>query len=784
MAIDDSIDQDSDASIIDEAKTRFDYALSWESHARKMWLDDYKFANGDSENLYQWPEDIRTARETQRRPNMTINKVRVHNNLIINDAKQNKPSVKFRPVSDDASAEAAEVFESIVRHIEYQSKAEVAYDTATSFQVQAGIGYVRVETDWAGDETFDQEIFIRRVKDPLMILMDPDAQEADYSDMRFCFVFEDVPRDRFDTQYPEFQNIVASSATFGTSSMGEWLAKDHVRVAEYWRRVDREDELVLYFDAAGKPLYSRKSKIPRELYKALKEDPRTKTRNVSNPIVQHFFIVGSTVVRRESWAGKYIPIVPVIGEEIIIEHVMDRRGHTRMMRDPQRMYNYWSSEATYQIALQSKTPYIASAAAIEGHESYWETANTVETAVLPWNHKDDDGKDIPPPSRQQGPMMAPAYLQGMEVANNEIMDVSGQRQAQLGAPSNERSGRAIAERQRQGDTTNYHFIDGLAIAVRQVGRIILDLVPHIYDQERTMLILGQDGSERQVMLDPAAQRAYEKEATSAQEIFNPNVGKYDVHADIGPAYSTQRQEAWNAFVQIVTQAPQLMQIIGDLLFKVADFPLSDEIAERLKRTIDPGILGEGLPPPIQALAQQATEQIRGLMAENADLKAKLQGAAASLTQKDLQLTATDSRRLTDAYRAQTDRLKALNDKMPVVPPQELAMLAAQLIMDALKTPMGAAAEAAAADLTRDAGVYGQEVAPEGQALAQGGDPSLPSPPALPPSSGPQNASSVNPNQHPVNDPRFRGVPAGAAVPPDGTHAVPDPNNPGQFLPVR
>jgi len=243
----------SDEKILEEAKTRFRNCVDWESEARVRFDWDYKFANGDAHNLYQWDQAIVQDRLTARQPVLTINKTQVHCLQVINDGKQNKPGVNIRPVGEKASFEAAQCFMEVIRHIEYISNAESVYDNASSFQVQAGIGYWRVNTDYIDPRSFDQEIYIRPVKDPRAVYLDPDISEDDGSDARFGFIFNDMPKDLFDDKYPKFKNRVGWTTTFATDVEG-WLQKNTVRVAEYYRRTQNDETLVAFIipDVADK----------------------------------------------------------------------------------------------------------------------------------------------------------------------------------------------------------------------------------------------------------------------------------------------------------------------------------------------------------------------------------------------------------------------------------------------------------------------------------------------------------------------------------------------------
>ena len=648
-------------TIVQEAKDRFKRCVEWEAEARKRFISDRKFANADPDNGWQWEDDIRSSRNIDNRPCLTINKTRQHNLQIINDAKQNKPSISIRPVGDQSTYKAAQVFEGITRHIEYISGGESIYDNATMFQVEAGIGYWRVVTDYADSDTLDQEIYLRRVNDPLSIYMDPDIRELDGSDARFAFVFDDMSRDEFDAKYPQYKDQMPPLTAIGNSN--DWLAPEHVRVAEYYRCMEKSDKLITYIDDQGQRQSSRASKLPAEVIEGLIADPQTRVRGVSDSVIEWRLIAGDTVLEKKIWPGKYIPIVRVIGEETVIDGKLDRKGHTRALKDPQRQYNYWSSAAAEFVALQGKSPFVGSVRAIEGLENYWESANIENYSVLPYNDIDDTGQPIAKPERSMPPVMAPAYISGMQVARQELMEVSGQYQAEMGAPSNERSGKAIQERQRQGDNATYHFIDGLAVAIRFTGKILIDLIPKIYDTPRIVRILGEDGSDAAVQLDPDAKQAYQEqqdELGNITRIFNPNVGQYDVQADIGPDYGTKRQETFNAMMQIIQESPEMMSIVGDIMFKAADFPMADELAERLQRMVPAQAMGG--PPPELAQAQQQIQQMQGVLEKMTEA-----------------LADAKKREGVDQYKAETDRIALGKD----IDPLALVPAIRQAVMEAL-----------------------------------------------------------------------------------------------------
>lgn len=676
---------DGDERIIAQAKQRFTQCEAWEGNARKNFIEDLKFANADPDNNWQWDTELRTYRQDRKKPCLTINKTRQHNLQIINDAKQNKPGVNVRPVGDGATYEAAEVFEGVIRHIEYMSNAEAAYDTATTFQVEGGIGYWRVVTDYVDDKSFDQELFIRRIKRPDSVYLDPDINEADGSDARFGFIFEDRPRDEFNLEYPEHKDDA------GMSVLGQagdtWISEDHVRVCEYYEKSQKRDRLIAFiiplpYVGAGNQVVITKSKMTpdvKEAYEAALAADKASVieREIIVDQVMWYKIAGSKIIDRRPWLGKYIPIVRVIGEETIIEGKLDRKGHTRAMKDAQRMYNYWTSEATAQVALQTKTPWVAPAEAIENLEEYWGRSNVDEVAVLPFNQYTEDGKEIKRPEKVQPAIMASAYVQGLQITQNEMMMASGQYQSQFGQNENATSGRAINERQRQGDNATYHFIDNLAIAIRFTGRILIDAIPKYYDTPRVLLILAKDGTESSVQLDPKAQQPYAKEATAEEQevnaIFNPNVGRYEVQSDVGPAYATRRQEAFNAMTQIAAQNKEFMQIGGDLMWKAADFPMADQLSERWAKTIPANIKGDGPSPNEQALQQQLRQAQDAIV----ELQKKLDNKQLDYA---IQIDAKNIR----GYEAETKRLTAEGNAGPYVTQEQVQPLIIQTLISMLQ----------------------------------------------------------------------------------------------------
>lgn len=649
-----------DELIVQEAKERFKRCREWESTTRERSLDDLKFVCADPDNGWQWPEDLLSSRDLNEQVSLTLNKVRIHCLQIENEARKNKPSVNIRPTGNGATYEASQVFEGIVRHIEYISRAQNAYMTAERFCVRTGIGYWRVVTDFVGPDTFDQEIFVRRIKDPTTVYLDPDINEEDGSDARFGFVYDDMPKDEYRRKYPNFLDVASHSA-LGDSMEEGWIGENHVRVCEYFRVIEEKDWLIRAVDPeTGEIVLGRKSKLPKIVWDRLDATLDKKTREITENKVEWYSIAGSKIIDRRKWAGVYVPIVRVVGEETIVEKQLDRKGHVRPMKDAQRQLNYWASTTVEAIVTQPLQPWLVDPESIEENESVWATANRKRHAYLPVKTYDDQGRQLNKPERVQPPMLPEALIEGQKVAEADLMMVSGQYQAQMGENENAKSGKAISERQAQGDNATYHFNDGMATAIRFTGKIFVDLIPKIYDTRRIIKIMAEDMSEEEIEIDPQAEHAYlQKESalgSSVKAIFNPNVGTYDVEADIGPDYATRRQEAFNAITQLMAANKELVAVAGDLLMKVCDFPMADELAERLKRMVPPQALGEAPPPQIQ-------EQMTELQKQNESLQNLVARMTQKIAEDAIKIRSHAEQKDIDAYQAQSDRLHVIEESI-------------------------------------------------------------------------------------------------------------------------
>jgi hypothetical protein len=667
--------KDTTSSVLATARSRLDMAIAALSESREDEIDDLKFYAGSPDNHWQWPADVLATRGAVQgqtinaRPCLTVNKLPQHVRQVTNDQRQNRPSGKVIPADDHADVEVAEIFNGMVRHIEYISDADVAYDTACENQVSYGEGYIRILTEYCNENTFDQDIKIGRVRNSFSVYMDPTIQDPTGADAKWCFVTEDISRDDYERMYPDSAPITTlQTLGVGDQNLSQWLTEDTIRVADYYYLDYDRATLNLY---PGNVTAFEGTPEDKQL-KAIYGKPK-RSRESDRVKIKYCKINGYEILEERDWAGKYIPVVRIVGNEFEVDGRLYVSGLVRNAKDAQRMYNYWVSQEAEMLALAPKAPFIGYGGQFEGYENQWKTANTNNWPYLEVNPDVTDGAGgmLPLPQRAQPPMASSGLLQAKAGASEDIKASTGQYNASLGMGSNERSGKAILARQREGDVGTYHYGDNLARGVRHIVRQLVDLIPKIYDTQRVARIIGVDGETKMVKIDPSQQEPVKKimqDDIVIDKIYNPNVGKYDVVVATGPGYATKRQEALEAMAQLLQGNPSLWAVAGDLFVKNMDWPGAQEMAKRFAKTIDPKLMEDGDKSPELQMAEQ---QMQAMGAEMEQMHQMIQNVGKSIEMQDMERK--DFEAQVKLYEAETKRIAAVQAGMTEQQIQDIAM---------------------------------------------------------------------------------------------------------------
>lgn len=586
-----------DDEILAEARKFYDDVIAYDSENRSNALADLEFLMGD-----QWDMMARQIRQVEQRPCLTINKLPAFIKQVTNDQRQNTASIKIHPVGDGADEKVAEILQGISRHIEYSSGAKIAYDRAINNAARIGFGYWRLVTDYCDEKTFDQEIRFRSIRNPFTVYFDPTSTEPDGSDQKRCLISVEMNRKEFEAKYPDAKATDQSFINGTGDSMPGWISKDQIRLGEYYRIEEEKATLCMLADGST----GWKSDLPKEMYPLIQRERESSKRKV-----MWYKITGADILEKAEIKCKWIPVFPVWGDEVDINGKVYRAGIIRNAKDPAKMYNVHMTAATEEVITRAKAPYIGAEGQFEGHEKKWRQANVRAFPYLEYKPKTVDGQLAPAPQRQPMADVPTGMLALAAQANEDIKATTGIYEASLGQRSNETSGVAIRQRERQGDNANFNFTDSLNMSVLQCGRCINDMIPNYYDATRIVRIMGEDGSVESAEINkPLAPEEQEVGEDGAMKtILNDlSIGEYDVTVSSGPAYQTLRQEAQETMAGLIQAHPEAMQIIGDLWIKAQDWPGHEEMAERYARTIPPQIKGDAGADPKEQL-NQAMQQI-------------------------------------------------------------------------------------------------------------------------------------------------------------------------------
>jgi uncharacterized small protein (DUF1192 family) len=587
-----TLSTDKQREIVDEAQDRLDLAADAEDEFRIKFTNDLKFVYEDDG---QWEQRILNDRVD--RPCYTFNRTEGAIDEVVGDQRQSRPQIRVR-AAEGGDKELAETFNGLIRNILNVSDAETIQDHAFTFAVAGGFGAWRVVHKFNADDSFEQDILLEEIANPLTAYSDPAATDICKRDARFWVITERISRDDFEEMYPKID--LPTDFHADDDQFVEWYTEDEVRIAGYYRKVSKKRTLLKLSD--GRAVF--KDKVEKVLDELEAEGVTVvKSREVDATVIEWYKLYGDGVLEGPiEYPWKYIPVVPVYGKRINIEGEYLIKGLTRNAKDPQRSYNYIRSVITEKVLLTPKFQYIMTAKMIKGYEAWWNEAHSSARPYILANVDEKalaaGGSGLPKVAEPN-----PVPIEMVTIAQMDAEDIkvaTGKFDVQLGAPSQERSGVAIREKKLAGDIGSFVYIDNLAKAIKFTGEILVDMIPRIYDTERVIRVLGEDGAEDQVTLN----QVIEDEESGEKVIVNDvSVGKYDVVVSVGPSYTSLRQETSDRLNAIGSAFPQLYELAADVIIKNLDIPGSEEIEDRFRRVL----IGKGVIKPTDEEKAEAQE---------------------------------------------------------------------------------------------------------------------------------------------------------------------------------
>lgn len=570
--------------IVKECREAIQTSYDYDRDNRREMMEDLRFVAG-----FQWSESA--LAERRGRPIVTINRSAQFLRQVSNPIRQNMPTLKVEPDGEE-DMEGSEVINGMFRRILYNSSASHVFAASVEHMVACGIGWYRIVSDYPDDETFDQELFIKRIHNPLSVYPDPSALEPDRSDMNYCIVSEMYPRKSFEAMFPGMRSTGMDAPANGVASNSiAWGSQDYVRVAEYWRRKEVPKQIARL--QTGETVNI--TDMPPKQLEFLKANGMIlDVRKAKGYQVEMQLMSGVDMLAEPyKCPSKWIPVVPVIGAEVPLEQGVYRHGLIRFQREIGRLQNYFLSCAAESLGQQPKAPYTVDFKSIEKYKAIWDKANVSPTPYLPF-----DSKAGPEPKRLDPPPMPAGLVQFAQVLAEEQKAATGVYDAALGNRSNETSGVAINGRIEQANQANFHYVDNLEHSLEHTGRILLDMIPKIYDTARTLRMKAEDGTEHEAQINTPIITDH-GEPVMMNDLSQMKFKS--VRVVMGPSYASRRQEAVQVMTQMMQAMPQIGQIGGDIIARNLDFDGAEELAERLRATLPPQILAITNPEMAQQL---------------------------------------------------------------------------------------------------------------------------------------------------------------------------------------
>lgn len=629
--------------IIEVAKERFTNTLAHYDEEYRRGEEDVEFANGE-----QWSEAEKKRRADDSRPALTENRCMPFIEQIVNGARETRPSVRVAPIDDKGDQDTAEVFKGLIRNIERQSKASVAYDMGVQNAVSAGYGWIRIGTDYTDPLSFTQDIRIESVADWKSVMLDPASEMIDGSDAEYGFIYKDIEKDTFKKTYPDKE-----PTDFEGTSPDNDDDIEKVRIVEYFYKQYEETEITEVFLADGSTKVLTKAQLEslpaEEIIEVLQE------RKTKLPTVKWCKLYGGGKLEETEWLGQYIPLIPVYGKLVWRDGRLKAYSLITHAKDPQRMLNVIKTTIAEVVGSQPKNqPWVGAKGQFETDDR-WDTANVENYASLEYDMKwvtdEDTGQSMlaPPPQKAQPIQVSPALFQIEANASLGINSALGMYEEGRGDESNAISGVAIKSRQIRGDKATFHFIDNLACSIRHVGVILVDLIPKIYNRDQVLRIVGNDDKEKTIQI------TQEGQTDKTQGIYNLNAGKYDVDVDVGASYATQQQEFLNIMLELLRVNPELAAIAGDKIVEASGGAYADVISERIRANMPPEMQSDDpmATKLLEVMKQlEASKQEQEMLMAALDDKKKNEALEGQIKTEEVKIKGFD---------AQTKRLDVLAD---------------------------------------------------------------------------------------------------------------------------
>jgi hypothetical protein len=578
--------------LIATARKRLESARAAEQEIRREATIDKNFLIGK-----QWDEKVRKERISGGKAALTINRLASYRNQVVNDIRQNNPQARVSP-RRNGTVETAKVKEGLIRAIQYDSDASIAYQEASKYAVGSSYGVYQLSAVLVDEETGEHEVRIDPIFDPDSVYFDPHAMKPDREDARWAIKLVPMSRIDFADAWPDAKATASDFADGPQEWMDPFGDGDHILVAEYYC-IEKAGSSDVALGAEDDP-----------------DRPKRKRKTKGKELVKHIITGDEELEPPTLLPGTRVPLFPVFGDEMWVEGKRYIGSLIRDARDVNVLYNWEATQEAERLAMDSKNPFMVTPQMIGPHEKLWREMNTNNRNYVLF--EPDPRVNGGAPIRIWGEPPIAAISQAKAQTAAELRDVIGLQDPSIGKQQYAgQSGRAIEQLRSQGSLATFHYSDNLRRSIQAMCRVLLEWIDWYYDTEREIVILGEDMTESIVRVNTEQPVVDPKTGETYHHKFGE--GSYAVVCDIGPSHKTEREEAEAFWETTISSWPEGMAVFGDQYFANKDVAGADIAAERMKRWIgmqSPGLLDDGkngqMPPQVQAQMMQMQQQIQQL----------------------------------------------------------------------------------------------------------------------------------------------------------------------------
>ncbi len=637
----------------------------------------------------QWEPSV--VQNMRGRPRYTFDQCNPVVDAIAGDMEQSSFAIKVRPAGGESSRDTAEVIGGMIRNIESMSNAvNLVYGPSGRKMVATGFDAWRVTQEWAETDSFEQDLFIRKIGNSVdRVWFDIGSEMQDRSDANWVFVLQSMPMADYEKRFPDGSN---QSVGDDKKAAVYFNKPDTIVVGEFLWKKPVSKELVLMSNNAVYEDDEKFKKVKKELKAQGVTEVKRRSKK-SHRVYSRLFDGGKWLTEEQKTVFDLLPIIPTYGNFEISEDKVIHRGAIEKLMDEQRVLNYALSRDIEEGALSPRDKVWMTREQAIADQDTLQTMNTNANPVQTYTHVDGQA----PPARL-GPSQPNPGLQATASNMAEaITRSSGLFSANQGDGLAGQSGIALDKLQAKGDNSTIKYFKSQEIALCYCFRVLGNAIPRAYDTKRMVRILGEDGVEEIVSINDQVQ---DGETGEMVELNDLTKGQYDYVCDIGPAYKNRQQETSETFLKLAAIDPSVMATGKDILFNNIAAPGMQDLGKRMRmQLLLSGVIpgsqqtdeekakleqvaqiqaqqGNQPDPVQQAILEQTQANTADVMSKAEERQAKAMLEAEKLRQSDMKLV-LDAQKANDA--AALAFQQAVIDQNQAVVDQQTA------IVDALNT---------------------------------------------------------------------------------------------------